>query len=259
MKKHISYSEMIAFNECPFRRHLIYEEGHKGFTNAFTAFGTAVHNTAEDLTENKIKNEEAPETFRKYFKEEVSKIETKLILEQKDLILDMRKQGETISTEILPRLLNEFGKFEVLESEMQLYEPIEGLGFEYYFKGFVDLIIKTKDERIVIIDYKTCSWGWDAKKKTDKMKIYQLVLYKHFVAQKLKVDPNIVDIYFFLLKRTASKKIVEPLKYTSGKKRTENALNLLTRTVKGIKLGNKFKNRTSCQYCQFKHTPLCPS
>ena len=31
------------------------------------------------------------------------------------------------------------------------------------FKGFIDLGIKTDDGKYHVIDWKTCSWGWDAK------------------------------------------------------------------------------------------------
>ena len=44
------------------------------------------------------------------------------------------------------------------------------------------MVLKTPDGRYHIIDWKTCSWGWDAKKRSDKILAYQLVFYKHFFA-----------------------------------------------------------------------------
>ena len=32
------------------------------------------------------------------------------------------------------------------------------------FKGFIDLVVKTPDGKYHIIDWKTCSWGWDAQR-----------------------------------------------------------------------------------------------
>ena len=34
-------------------------------------------------------------------------------------------------------------------------------------KGFIDLVIKTEDGKYHVIDWKTCSWGWDARRKSD--------------------------------------------------------------------------------------------
>ncbi len=56
------------------------------------------------------------------------------------------------------------------------------------FKGFIDLVIKTPDGKYHVIDWKTCSWGWDMKKKTDKMMAYQLSFYKNYFAKKHNID-----------------------------------------------------------------------
>ena len=51
------------------------------------------------------------------------------------------------------------------------------------FLAFVDCIIKTEDGKNHIIDWKTCSWGWDARRKSDTMTTYQLSYYKHFYSE----------------------------------------------------------------------------
>ena len=85
--------------------------------------------------------------------------------------------------------------------EEQLYEEIEPpenfpIG-DKKFKGFIDLIIKTEDGKYNIIDWKTCSWGWDSRKRTDPMVTYQLTFYKNFFAKKhniSKVYQNPTDL-----------------------------------------------------------------
>ena len=86
----------------------------------------------------------------------------------------------------------------MFQAEEKLYEPIEGA--DYLFKGYVDLIIKEGDN-YHIIDWKTCSWGWNARKKADKMIVYQLILYKHFFKNKevISLENNnfkIVKVFF---------------------------------------------------------------
>ena len=132
---------------------------------------------------------------------------------------------------------------------------------KYDFKGFIDLVIKTKDEKYHIIDWKTCSWGWDSRKKNDKMVTYQLTLYKHFFAQKLQIDPEDVETHFALLKRTAKQNRVEFFRVTSGPKKTQNALKLLNKALYNIKNKRYIKNRLSCTAgygCKFYRTEHCP-
>ena len=115
------------------------------------------------------------------------------------------------------------------------------------FKGFIDLVVYTPDtKKYHIIDWKTCSWGWDSRKKNDKMITYQLTLYKHFYCKKHNIDPQNVVTHFALLKRTAKKDRVEIFKVTSGNKKIENALKLLNKAVYNIKKSNCIKNKLSC-------------
>ena len=92
-----------------------------------------------------------------------------------------------------------FGDFEVVSVEEKLFEPIKDfVENEYDFKGFIDLVIKTKDEKYHVIDWKTCSWGWDSRKKSDKMISYQLTFYKYYFALKHNIDPENIETYFGL-------------------------------------------------------------
>jgi hypothetical protein len=147
----------------------------------------------------------------------------------------------------------------VVKTEEKLYEPMSQFD-DYLFKGFVDLVLKTTDGKYHIIDWKTCSWGWDTKKRSDKMIVYQLVLYKYYFCKKHNIDPKNVETHFALLKRTAKKDIVEIFNVTSGPKRTQNALELLERAVTTIKNNIHIKNRLSCTSgygCEFYKTKYC--
>ena len=132
---------------------------------------------------------------------------------------------------------------------------------EYQFKGYIDAVVATPDGKVHIFDWKTCSWGWDSRKKNDKMVTYQLTLYKHFFCQKMNVDPKDVETHFALLKRTAKKDHVEFFRVTSGPRKTENALKLLNTALYNIKNQRYIKNRLSCTGgygCKFYKTEHCP-
>ena len=179
--------------------------------------------------------------------------------------------GLEIVPDLYRCLTEKFGKlgedWEVLKAEEQLYVPItEFTEAEKKFKGFIDLVVYSKkDEKIHLIDWKTCSWGWKREKKSDTILAYQLVFYKHFYARKYEVDPKDVDCHFVLLKRTAKAgKKAEFVRVTAAKKRTTNALNALTKALHNINKQNYIKNRTACidckdrfGTCEFYQTEYC--
>ena len=120
-----------------------------------------------------------------------------------------------------------------------------------------DLILKTPDGKHHIIDWKTCSWGWDAKKRSDRLVTYQLTLYKNFYSLKYNIDIKDIETHFALLKRTAKKDNVEIFRVTSGPRKTKNALNLLLNAIYNISNKRFFKNRLACTKCEFNKTEHC--
>ena len=252
---HISYSELKDWVHCAFYHKLTRVDGIDGFTgNQYTAFGSAIHSVCE----KKLLQEEIDDNF---FVEELKKNIAALDDEiDNKIVHEMMKQGNAIIPEIEDALNDYFEEYEVLAVEMPLMEMIEGEE-DYKFKGFIDAVVATPDGKVHIFDWKTCSWGWDSKKKNDKMITYQLTLYKHFFCQKMEVDPKDVETHFALLKRTAKKNRVEFFRVTSGSIKTNNALKTLNMALYNIKNKRYIKNRLSCTAgygCKFYKTEHCP-
>ena len=203
---HISFSELKNWSFCPFYHKLTYIDKLKGFAgNEYTAFGTAIHT----ICENKLlkKSADSYEEFKSEFIEEISKLPQDLDLNEK-LIVEMGSQAEKIIPQIEPSLESYFKDgYEVLGTEEPLMESIGDT--EYNFKGFIDAILKTPDGKIHLIDWKSCSWGWDARRKADPLVNYQLTFYKIFYAQKHGIDLKNIETHFALLKRTAKSNNVE--------------------------------------------------
>jgi hypothetical protein len=254
---HISYSELKDWAFCAFYHKLTRIDKIDGFKgNAFTAFGTAVHSVCE----KKLLQEEAGDDyFIQQFEECLEKLDDDIKIDQK-LVQDMRSQGKEILPEIQTALDDYFGEYEVLAVEFPLMIDIEGEE-NYKFKGYIDAIVATPDGKIHIFDWKTCSWGWDARRKNDKMTTYQLTLYKHFFALAAEHEPKNIETHFALLKRTAKNNRVEFFRVTSGPTKTQNALKLLNMALWNIKKKRYIKNRLSCTSgygCKFYRTKHCP-
>ena len=255
--KHISYSALKDWSFCPYYHKVVHIDKKKAFKgNEYTAFGTAIHSTYEKALLDKDQNVEYENLFRHNFMKELENLQNLSVDVKPKLIAEMNQQGDKLASLSYPALKGFFGDFEVVSSEEQLYEELDD---ELKFKGFIDVVLK-KDDRYIILDWKTCSWGWDARKKNDTMITYQLTLYKHFWAKKHGVDPTKIDTYFALVKRTAKKNNVEIFKVPCGNKKIENALKLLDTALYNIKKENFLKNKTSCQTgygCPLYKTDLC--
>ena len=255
-KQHISFSELKTWAECPFKHRLKYIDGINGFTgNAFTAFGTAIHSVCEHIAKDELDPIDYDEHFDLAFLYELKKLEEK---PDNQMIVQMRQQGKEISPSVFPQLKDHFGNYEVFSTEEVLYESIDELSYKWNLKGFIDLVIKTEDGKYHILDWKSCSWGWDAKKRSEKLVTYQLTLYKKFFCKKHNIEPENVETHFGLLKRTAKDNRVEIFRVSSGKRKTTNATKLLVDGCKTIRAKNHIKNRNSCQRCEFRHTDHCP-
>jgi len=248
---HISFSALKIWKDCAHKYKLSYIDGKKRFNgNEYTIFGTALHEACErkmlDVTVDEV------QIFQIKFEEELN-----LLTEKNDkLVGEMRVQGTMLVTKVLDAMKQYFGSYKIVSAEEELLHQIPNS--EFNFKGYVDLIIQTDDGKYHIIDYKTCSWGWDLEKKSDPMTNYQLTLYKHFFGTIKGIDPKEIETHFALLKRTAKKDHVELFRVTSGPKKVQNALKILDTAVHNIGKGYFPKNRLNCKYCEFYETEECP-
>ena len=262
---HISFSELKNWCKCPFYHKLVNLDKMKAFMgNEHTSFGTAMHSSCELILEGDNNLDNLKKNFELTFLKELQRVSRDTGQKfDKELVQDMRVQGKIVMPFIYPALEEYFGDYEVFSIEEKIYEPIsEYAEHDYSFKGFIDAVIKTPDGKYHIVDWKTCSWGWGAKKRSDKMVTYQLTLYKNFFAAKHNIDPDKIETHFALLKRTAKKNNVEIFRTTSGPKKVSNAVNLLLKSLYNITNENFIKNKSACQdqygnWCEFYGTEHC--
>ena len=251
---HISYSELKNWEFCPFYHKLTYIDGIKSFKgNEYTAFGTAIH----DVCEKKLLKEDfnAEETFVEKFQKELKRLENDKVEFNLERAMEMVPQAISLLPEIEPALEAYFKKYEIISSEEKLMVPINE---NIDFKGYIDAVVKTSDGKYHIVDWKSTSWGWNSRRRSDPMVTYQLTLYKYFFCQKHNIDHSNVETHFALLKRTADKNKVEFFRVSSGMKKTENALKLLHMALYNIEKQRYLKKRSNCHSCAFNMTKECP-
>lgn len=271
-KAHISFSEFSLFNQCG-HRHLL--EKHLGIIqqppSIHLFFGNAVHASIEFSMKNGLQINPMVDFFRSTFTKDMMD-NMKDTADFKNNFYDFLEQGEQILR--ILQLESIFQDYEIIAIEEALYEKIHG---KYYFKGFIDLVIRHKiTRRYKIVDWKTSGSDWDVKKKLkDETFLAQMRFYKFFWAKKNNVPLSEIDCGYIVLNRLTNKK--DP-KSTPGRLQEVNveaypedikeSLENLAITVKMIHIDKHFpkiKNApggtSGCFFCPLKggKHPLCDS
>ena len=258
-REYVSFSELKKWSQCPYARDLAYNKGIRLFNgNSYTAFGTAIHETIEQMYSKKgsvMAEHESVSLFRSKLEAALESITDRLPHVEKDF----ETQGENILKNFEVNFEKYFGKdFEIFSIEEELNQTLPSeISETLNFKGFIDMVVRDKSGKYHIVDWKTCSWGWNAKKRSDPMVVYQLTFYKNFFCQKHNIDPSKVETHFGLLKRTSKGDHLEFFHVTSGKRRIANTLAFLTKAIANISNGPAIKNRLSCKYCEYYGTEHC--
>lgn len=282
-KNHISFSELMNWRLCPLYHKLANIDDLvpvKGSED--TCFGTAIHAAIEDVLNHEVQNgdnryfergvyisKEALETFWGVYNPAIKELQEQLEADGRSLDTQKCNKLSEAARDILIFFLDELHRYlpgyELVKTEHELMVPIEEkiLDHEYRFKGFIDLILRCGDE-YHLIDWKTCSWGWDAKKKAAISKTYQLVLYKHFYSLETGIPLDKIHCHFGLLKKNPGKgSPIELFEVKIGKKKIQNALELLSNALRNIHVGNFIKNFSGCKHedrygvCPFANTQHC--
>jgi len=260
--EYVSFSGIKDWEFCPnYYKITRIDKLYKFKGNIHTAFGTAMHYVMEHMILDRKKKSkeflinESKRMFDRAFHKELNILPE--YPSSKD-VLEFKQHAPPIIEQVLDVLEEHFGKdFRYISTEEQIDILIDEYKLaDYDFRGIVDLTIQTSDGKYHVIDWKTCSWGWDQRKKSDPMVTYQLTYYKHFLAKKHQIDLKDIETYFILLKRVAKKDNVEIVRISSGERKTSNALRLLEKAVHNIDHGNFMKKKTSCRKCAVWKT-LC--
>jgi hypothetical protein len=291
-EKTISYSQFAMWSTCPQKWKLTYIDGNRlGGPSIHTCFGTAFHETlqwylhvmytesvkqAEQINLHECLHEQMiqnymmsvnslngvhfsnPQQLQEFFEDGVA-------------ILDWIKRHRSTyfsSTQ-----------FELIGIEIPLYIQASDVNVKVIMNGFLDIVLREKETgKIVIIDIKTSTKGWNAYAKADKTKASQLVLYKSYFAKQYGYDEDAIDIKYFIVKRKLIEGFMYPQKRvqefvpasgkpTRNKLQKEIANFVATSFNKdgsyndaAIHPAIANKGKSNCRWCEYSNREdLCPS
>lgn len=216
--KHISYSAISTFQNCPAQWYYLYAKKLVPFSSSMhTIFGNAVHETIQDWLEvlyfDSVKKANEVDLHRELFEnmvtafkaakaQSVGHLDRNINSKQMQLfyqdgvhILDFikKKRNAYFTTKDM----------QLCGVETLLYHELKP---GVMFKGFIDLVFYNKKTgRYLVMDIKTSTRGWDAFQKKDISKTQQVALYRDFFSKQFDVPIEDIDVEFFIVKRRIPK------------------------------------------------------
>lgn len=254
---------MTDWTICPFRHKTLHvDKVRDEVVSPHFAFGTAVHKACEVfLKTGEMREDLALEIILRDYKEHKDRKEYSEIAE-KDLDRFLQTAAEILID--VPSFFDEtFPGWSPVDAEFALYEPISSSDGNF-FKGFIDCLISVPSKRkkdsttTILIDFKTCQFGWNLEKKRDRNVLDQLVLYKSFWTQKTGTLIKDVKCGFVLLKKIGGPGTrCEFFPVSVGDTSIERARKRIDCMLYSVKRGIRIKNKYSCNHCDLKDTEWC--
>lgn len=211
----VSYSQYGMWTGCQQQFKLSYiDKLGESSANIHTIFGSAMHETIQHFLSVMygVSKKQAllldvegmlKEKLVEHFTTEKAKMTegtpcTQIELEE--FFGDGRQILHYFKTK-LDKLYTKSG-FELVSIELPLNAEVRpGVNFV----GFIDIVLKeVSSGKIIIIDLKTSTRGWNQYQKADKVKTSQMLLYKKFYSEKYNVPLDKIEVEYQILKRKIS-------------------------------------------------------
>ena len=217
----VSYSQFSLYAKCPKSWELAYVRGLREYIPTIhTTFGTAMHEVIQDwltvmytdsvkAAERKNLGQELEEKMATVYGEEKTKLGVHFSKESE--LKEFLDDGIEILNWIRKHRTDYFSSksLELLGIELPIFHPSD-VNDNVFIFGFIDLVMRDKETgKIIIIDIKTSTKGWNKYKKQDKIAASQLVLYKKYFNQQYGFHINDIEVKYFIVKR----KLYEELPY----------------------------------------------
>ena len=285
-EKNISYSQLSMYTQCPKKWALQYRDGHKVFEQSIhMTFGTALHETLQmylDVMYAKSGAEADRLNLENDFEERFCSEYLKAKKKNKGQNFTTRSDFNEFfeqGIEIINYVRKNRGKYfskrgwYLVGCEVPIVLAPNPRLPRVKYMGFLDVVMYNENtNKFIIIDIKTSTSGWNEKAKKDKLKQYQLVLYKKFFAEQYGVDINDIDIEFFIVKRKLWEsedyviKRVQQFRPPSGKTSVNRATKMLEEFISECFTDEGFSSKempetpnSNCKWCPYFKTHLCKS
>lgn len=289
-KRVVSYSQYTTYQQCPQKYKLKHiDKLGTSDANIHTIFGNALHETIQEFLRvmyYESKRSAMERNWEAFLQEKMIDIFQDSQRKMggypctKDELLEFYKDGCDIMSYFKGKINKFYPKqgFELVDIEYKLEKELKR---GVYFWGFIDIILYDKIAgKLIIIDIKTSTKGWNKYQKLDKVKTSQMLLYKKlFLEEKQKENPdfdiNDIDVEYHIMKRKVDKdpalpyhipritKFVPPNGKPSVNKAWTSFMGFLDAVFDENgepKIDRPYPTNITklCDYCEFKKNGICP-
>lgn len=224
-EKLVSYSQYAKFKKCPKSWELRYVRKHRvPEQNIYFVYGTAMHETIQEMLYVCYKKavKKAKETdWNAIFLNKLKTLYTKDIDElggvhysSKEELAEFYHDGCQILKYILKKRTTYFSSKHttLVGIEIPIFIAPDPSRPTIKLQSHLDLVFYNKvSGKYRIIDIKTARNGWNKYKRKDKTVTNQLVLYKKYFCEKFGIDPEKVDIEYFIVRQKIDEDSLWPI------------------------------------------------
>lgn len=288
-QKNISFSQISIFEGCPKKWSLSYKEKKKIYDpNMHLVFGVAIHESIQKYLDVMYAESGAEAdrldlldifetTFRNEYQKCYKKNNNKHFSDAKEMG-EFYEDGVNILLDFKKNKSKYFSKrgTYLVGCEIPITVNPNPQMPNAVFQGFIDVVMYDEDTNTIkIIDIKTSTRSWGSYQKKDKVKQYQLMIYKKYFSEMFKFPIDNIEVEFFIVKRKIPEDTEFPTKriqiFTppSGKTSINKAMNSLHRFVDTVftEDGGMYKDTEhkptpsdfGCKYCIYSTSKLCPA
>ncbi len=214
-QKHISYSQLSMYKQCPHRWKLHYKDKiSQREPSIYMIFGTAIHEIIQKYLTVFYEQSKAAanrldlvEDFQTTFMEEYSKQYKKNNKTHFSDAAEMREFFED-GVEILNFFKKKVGGYfsrknsHLVGIELPIIQSPNKMINNLLYTGYLDIVVYNEiSDTFDIIDIKTSTRGWTDRMKKDEDKQYQLILYKQYFSELYNIPLDKINIKYFIVKR----------------------------------------------------------
>lgn len=183
-RERYSFTKLSAWWTCPYGWRLRYIEGLHGIGNAFSSYGSFVHEIMEKYAKGEAEIWDLPSLFEWGF--DVNVPEKFPYNKYVELRESYYKQG----LEFL-KSFQGYDKYKILGVEKDFDIDID----DWTFNGFIDLVFEDENGRLIIRDYKSKASFKNEQEKKEYAR--QLYLYSLYVKEQYGKYPDELQFLMF--------------------------------------------------------------
>lgn len=174
-----SYTQLSSFDECPYGFYMNYiEKTPDRLNNAFAEQGTLIHDLIDQWAKKKIPKEKLPDEYDRRYPLEVT-MQFPRVLASKGYAEKAWQQGHDYFVHF-----DEFKGYEIISTEEKFKTTLCGRPFT----GIIDMMLRDKDGKLIILDHKSKSKT--AFRKAENEMYRQQYAYSVYVKEKYGVYPD---------------------------------------------------------------------